>query len=336
MLISIIGGLLGYILAVPLGEMLGAMIAVIIVSRFKPDLIMPQKLLIGIQLILGINIGNLIQTDNLFSGLSTSVFLGLFICMLLQISVGFIWLYHREGWNKLDSFLGAVPGALTTILAITSSASKPSQRIIFIHSIRLVFLMIIAGMIGMLNQSNINSNPQLLNDILFTNYWNLLFLLINCFVFGLIFGKLGIPAPFMITSIIISALANFQFPQFSFYIPKIFTLISMALLGGLIGTHMKGVTQQETRTGIKSGLIVTSLSLCITFIIAGLFSYLLNIPFSVLLLSWVPGSLEAMSAVAILLNLEPAFVAFNHMIRLTILNLVPFLFAKLLTDKKLN
>ncbi|MGT0149020.1 AbrB family transcriptional regulator [Vibrio metschnikovii] len=57
-------------------------------------------------------------------------------------------------------------------------------------------------------------------------------------------------------------------------------------------------------------------------------AHLLGMSWLVLLLSWVPGSVEAMTAVALLLGLEPAFVMVNHAIRLLLLYTMPALFKK--------
>lgn len=75
-------------------------------------------------------------------------------------------------------------------------------------------------------------------------------------------------------------------------------------------------------------MIVTLIGLMVAVGVSWLAAHLLDISWLVLLLSWVPGSVEAMTAVALLLGLEPAFVMVNHAIRLLLLYTMPALFKK--------
>lgn len=71
-------------------------------------------------------------------------------------------------------------------------------------------------------------------------------------------------------------------------------------------------------------MIVTLIGLMVAVGVSWLAAHLLDMS----LLSWVPGSVEAMTAVALLLGLEPAFVMVNHAIRLLLLYTMPALFKK--------
>ena len=75
-------------------------------------------------------------------------------------------------------------------------------------------------------------------------------------------------------------------------------------------------------------MIITLLAVLVTYLFALLFSYITGLEWTILLLAWLPGSVEAMVAVALLLNLEAAFVAINHVMRLLVLFFLPLIFKK--------
>lgn len=334
-MVALLGGLIGYLTHIPIGEMLGAMISILIVGRMYPKLHFPKQTLTLVQIILGISIGSIINVNDWFSSLSIGVLIGLLCCVSSQIFIGYFWLTKRCGWNHSEGLLGAVPGALAAIVAMTDAQEKPSYRVIFTHSIRLIFLMVLASIIAVFNQATTNAPHDLLSQLQEASYLIIIVISIAAFISGLLLDKIGIPAPFILTAMLITASLNTTLPQYTYHMPELFLLMSTALIGGIIGLRMKGITWQETIDSIRSGVMVTLLSCSVTLIMAFIFSQWLNISFSVLALSWVPGSLESMTAVALLLGLEPAFVMMNHIIRLTLLYLLPaFLGRSLMSENK--
>ncbi|WP_338328191.1 AbrB family transcriptional regulator [Vibrio aestuarianus] len=73
---------------------------------------------------------------------------GLVTCMFAQVSVSYLWLHKKEQWSKMDSLLGSVPGAMAAVLALNEAQPIPSSKVIFTHTIRLVALIILAGIIA--------------------------------------------------------------------------------------------------------------------------------------------------------------------------------------------
>lgn len=78
--------------------------------------------------------------------------------------------------------------------------------------------------------------------------------------------------------------------------------------------------------------MVTMIGLLVAVGVSGVFSILIDKSWVVLLLSWVPGSVEAMTAVALLLGMEPAFVMINHALRLLLLYSLPAMLKKQLEE----
>jgi uncharacterized protein len=109
-------------------------------------------------------------------------------------------------------------------------------------------------------------------------------------------------------------------------IPLILVKFSLALLGVMIGSRLAVTTFRQAMSYARAGFIVTSIGLMISLIFALCWSELTNLNWLILLLAWVPGSVEAMTAVALLLGLEPAFVMVNHSLRILLLYTLPVIF----------
>ncbi|MFC5077416.1 Putative ammonia monooxygenase [Vibrio thalassae] len=319
-IVGFIGSLLGALLPIPLGELFGAALFVVVYLRVsKLDIKLPSAVLTTIQIILGLSIGITAHTHDLVESFSFPLFLGLILCMLSQTTVNFFWLYKREQWTPFESLLGAIPGAMAAILVISEEQEKPSPKIIFSHSIRLLLLVVLAGVVATTGEGT----SQLSQTVSLVQLPYLALLAALSLLLGKVVGKIGIPAPYLLTSLVVAAIFNAQFSALHLMVPELFIMIATAILGVLIGTRLAPTSLKEALEYSRAGFIVTTLGVSVTIIYALLFNYMTGTDWEVLLLAWVPGSVEAMTAVALLLGLEPAFVAINHVMRLMMLYMMP-------------
>lgn len=318
--VGLFGALLGSQLPIPLAELFAAALAVVAYLRLtKKNLSLPTAVLTTIQIILGVSIGITVQLSELIDSFSMPLFVGLILCMLSQTSVNFVWLYKKEKWTPFESLLGAIPGAMAAILMISEEQQKPSPKIIFSHSIRLLLLVVLAGFIATTG----DGTSQLSQTLSPSQIPHLALLALASYLLGKAVGKIGVPAPFLLTSLMVAALYNAQFPTLQLVIPESLIMVATAILGVLIGARLAPTTLKQALEYSKAGFIVTLLGVSVTVFYAWLFSSLTGTDWEVLLLAWVPGSVEAMTAVALLLGLEPAFVAINHVMRLMMLYMMP-------------
>ncbi|WP_201284393.1 AbrB family transcriptional regulator, partial [Klebsiella pneumoniae] len=97
-------------------------------------------------------------------------------------------------------------------------------------------------------------------------------------------------------------------------------------------SRIADTTLREAMAYSRAGVMVTMIGLLVAVGVSGVFSILIDKSWVVLLLSWVPGSVEAMTAVALLLGMEPAFVMINHALRLLLLYSLPAMLKKQLEE----
>ncbi|EOW2077177.1 AbrB family transcriptional regulator [Vibrio mimicus] len=319
----------GTLLSIPLSEMFIAA-GLIIVLHKKRFLTIhtPKWLLLFVQIVLGISVGATISLTELGATLTVPVIIGLVCCLTLQIISSYLWLTKREGWTPFESLLGAVPGAMAAILVISESSQKPSTKVVYSHSVRLMILTLLALLIS-------NSAPDAVpvEGRLTAYAWLIFFTLA---LVSLLLGKastlLGIPAPYMLAALLITASFNSFSTGIEMQLPKWMVLFATALLGILIGSRIADTTLREAMAYSRAGFMVTMIGLLVAVGVSGVFSILLDKSWVVLLLAWVPGSVEAMTAVALLLGMEPAFVMINHALRLLLLYSLPAMLKKHLEE----
>ncbi|HGH6015815.1 TPA: AbrB family transcriptional regulator [Vibrio mimicus] len=321
----------GTLLSIPLSEMFIAA-GLIIVLHKKRFLTIhtPKWLLLFVQIVLGISVGATISLTELGTTLTMPVIVGLVCCLTLQIISSYLWLTKREGWTPFESLLGAVPGAMAAILVISESSQKPSTKVVYSHSVRLMILTLLALLIS-------NSAPDAVPvEGSLTAYAWLIFFTLS--LVSLLLGKastlLGIPAPYMLAALLVTASFNSFSTGIEMQLPKWMVLFATALLGILIGSRIADTTLREAIAYSRAGFMVTMIGLFVAVGVSGVFSILLDKSWVVLLLAWVPGSVEAMTAVALLLGMEPAFVMINHALRLLLLYSLPAMLKKQLEELK--
>ncbi|MBJ3679022.1 AbrB family transcriptional regulator, partial [Salmonella enterica subsp. enterica serovar Hvittingfoss] len=168
--------------------------------RFKWQLSVPKHTLTFIQLTLGTSVGLMFNQVHLGSADNLVLLLIiLVICLAIQFVVSFLWFHRHIGWTKEEAMLGAVPGAMAAILALTDHTKTPPQKIVISHTIRLIVLIIMAGFIVGSDKATLTefTLPEM---TLLSSMWLLLIVALGL-VSGLLLQKIHFPAPFMLTSL---------------------------------------------------------------------------------------------------------------------------------------
>lgn len=317
---AVIGGGLTY-LGVPLALMFGPIIAVIIFHRFGISFAIPKHTISFVQVTLGTSVGlmfnqvSLNEADNLFL-----LLLMLVVCLAVQFSFSFFWFYRKVGWTKQEAMLGSVPGAMAAILALTDHTHTPPQKIVISHTIRLIILILLAGIVV-----GSDGDPQPVIEFpsltLTATMWLLLIVAVGV-IAGLILQRFRVPAPYMLTSLAAATLIQ-SWVDIPLNFPLMLTELSMVLIGMNIGNHFVVFPLSSLIKNIYSSAQVVVINIILTFLITVFAAWLTGYDISVLLLAWAPGSMEAMTFAAITMNLDAGFVMSNHIIRMVIIQSIP-------------
>lgn len=273
-----------------------------------------------IQVTLGIATGLMFEAWDSATASALLPSLGvLLICLTVQIALAGWWLTRGAGWNRTDALLAVYPGALAAVFDLLES-EKASSKVIIVHLMRLLLITVLVSFL-IPGQSAIAVAD---GDPLTTGM-----ALTACAVIALsvLLGRLllviGVPAPFMLTAIIITAvfvksgwLRGFQMPDWSLNLAAL-------ILGVRIGSRFQGLGFTELARHGRTALVSVGLMIVVASVFAEVAArWLDNDPLS-LWLAYMPGAIETIAIVAFGGGLNVVFILTHHLSRMVLLHFAP-------------
>jgi hypothetical protein len=307
-------------LGVPNGLLLGAIMATLVVCRIYPQGEPPPLSLPFVQLTLGFSIGLMFRSWSwdYAVGILPSLAL-LMACLAAQVTAGYTWLHRRCGWSRLDALLAAYPGAMAAVLDLLDRRSA-SPKVVLVHLMRLLLLTLVASLLVR------EAAPALpLTSPTVATWGAALAVVALSALFGHGLGRVGVPAPFMVTCIVLTAVATRAGFLAGFVVPGFVLDAAVVALGLLITIKFRELSLAEAVRSARSGLTAVVLAFIVTAVFAGIGSLALGIAFPLLALSYVPGAVESVAVVALAAQLDVAFIITHHLLRLFVVHLAPLL-----------
>lgn len=318
------------LLGLPLAYMFGAIAAVIIAYRFRVNIEAPKQSLTVVQIVLGGAVGLMVkelQGEEVWDIFLLLPFL--LVCLMLQFVIGYLWFNRKMGWSREESMLGAVPGAMAAVLALTEHTQTQPQKIVISHTIRLVVLIIIASVIVGLNPSPATnlitervSYPYAINAHTFSVMGWLSVIAVGGYWLGRLLERIHVPAPYMLTSLVVAALVHLL-SDTTLVMPDFLNALSMALIGMRIGVSFTSFPLSMLINNIWSSIQAVFISLIVTILVALVTAKIMDYPIDLLILAWAPGSMEAMLFAAIAMKVNVGIVMSSHIIRMSLLHIIP-------------
>ncbi len=133
------------------------------------------------------------------------------------------------------------------------------------------------------------------------------------------------PAAYLIGGMVVSTLTHVT-GWVEGVMPNWIIIPSFVIMGSLIGTRFNQVSFGMIKLILLPAAVYSVFSLSVAALAASFVFYFSDLAFAQLLIAFAPGGVEAMIAMALLLNVDPTFVAAHHIMRLFILAaLLPYL-----------
>ncbi|WP_460164028.1 AbrB family transcriptional regulator [Pseudomonas sp. S2_F03] len=224
---------------IPHGLLLGSILATAVIAsrfRFSPTV----RFSLGyVQLVLGIATGLMFTAWDSQTVAAMLPSLGLMLlCLVVQSTVAGFSLLKVAGWNRKDTLLAVYPGALAAVFDLLES-ERASSKVIVVHLVRLLSITLLVSFCipGQTHLAIAQSSPLDMSMAL-----TLLSLIAMCLLLGRLLLNVGVPAPFMLTAIVLTGvyvklgyLHGFQMPAWS-------VDSAAVLLGVLIGSKFKDIS----------------------------------------------------------------------------------------------
>lgn len=319
--LGVLGGLLFAMLRLPLPWMLGPLLANLVAQGVGVRVFIPQGFRSASHVVLGLVLGATFSPEVLtriqewpFSLAGLGVF-------TILATAGSTWFYRNRGLDPVTALFAATPGVMAGMIVMGAEAGGDERRIALIQSLRVAMVVVAvpplvtalsgAGAVG--PAQNPTTGP--------TAGWDLLLLFGVAAAVTWCTVRLRLPSAYIIGTMVASAVMHIG-GWVTTPLPDFALDATLLVLGASIGTRFAGVTWRDVVRIFFLTLAVVSALLVCSLLGAMAFHQLLGLDFWAALLAFAPGGVAEMCAIALALNIDPAFVAFHHLFRIALIVLL--------------
>ncbi|PIF48036.1 hypothetical protein CLU80_0264 [Pseudomonas sp. 29] len=276
-----------------------------------------------IQVTLGIATGLMFEA---WDGATASTMLPslgvLLICLTVQIALAGWWLTRGAGWNRTDALLAVYPGALAAVFDLLES-EKASSKVIIVHLMRLLLITVLVSFLipGQAAAVAVADGDPLTTGMALTAF--------SVIALSVLLGRLllviGVPAPFMLTAIIITAVFVKSGWLHGFHMPDWSLNLAALILGVRIGSRFQGLGFAELTRHGRTALVSVGLMIVVAAVFAEVAARWLGSDPLSLWLAYMPGAIETIAIVAFGGGLNVVFILTHHLSRMVLLHFAPAL-----------
>lgn len=241
------------------------------------------------------------------------------ILVLMMMSGSILILKKFFKMNLMTAFLATSPGALPFAIALADQKDTNMMDVIILQALRLLLITIsfpvivdLAGLQGNFSQGHVN---QILS------YLQAASVVLASLGLGWFLEKLRMPAGYMVAGMIVSASLH-SYDVVQGQMPWAMTAFAFLILGGLIAQRFEAVSWSHLKRLLLAMAAVNLFTFSLSVSVALILSTWLDLPFGQLWVSYMPGGVETMAALALILDYDPAFVATHHITRLFFLFMI--------------
>jgi uncharacterized protein len=318
--IGFAGAQIFQVLHLPLPWFLGSLLACMAAAVAGVPYTRPDFLGVPMRAVLGVAVGTGF-TPAIFNRLGEmSLSLALLVpWMALIMATGVPFFRRFAGFDTKTAFFASVPGGLTDMVSMAESAGANTRAVTLIQLTRIVLIVFALpfwlqwhggfdiasrALSGRMHVWDLNlADIAILTALGVSGWW--------------IADRIGLAGPAIVGPMILSGLAHASGLTAARMPFEIMTLAQITL-GVLLGSQFRGLTWTEFRTTLVWGIAFSiGLILASAAVTLGV-ARLTGAPIHPLLLGYAPGGQAELNLVAYTLNLDVAFVALHHLVRLAI------------------
>ncbi len=323
--LAALGGTALGLAGLPAGWLSGAILAVSIAALAGRPVFVPDPFAKVVFVLLGVTLGAAVTPETIATMATWPLSLVALVIAMTAItaaSAGYLRIVH--GWDRVSALLGAAPGALGQALLLADDAGVNVRAVAMVQTVRL-FVLIIAlpalfalfGASGVLpTRTMTGSLPRLLAEGAI--------LLAACVAAAALAFRYRLPGGLIVGSMIASAVLHGA-GWVSVVMPAPVIIASLVAMGALIGTRLGGADLRQLARLSLAGLGSLAAGTLVACVLAVLAATLLSLRVSDMVIAYAPGGMEAMTILAFVLHLDPAFVGVHQLARFLFVSLtLPF------------
>lgn len=332
-LITLVAGFGGaaaaFYAGLPAAALIGSTVAVTIGSLCKVTCTLPAGFRAVAFSIIGSSLGSSLTREFISQAIHwpLSLFI-LTICVVTILTTCSLALMRAFNHSADTAILSTSPGAFAYSMSIASEGVGDVRSIVVIQSVRLLLIIALLPFILDYFSGNAESSPvEPAVESMSAVDFSIIFLL--TLVLGRLLEKVRVPAGYLLAGTVVSGTAHLL-GLVAGRPSEAVLFVGFSITGTIVGARFSTISLVELRRLLKASLMVVGLSTSIAAVFAALVSMLLSMSYGQVFVAFAPGGVEAMAAMALALDFDPAFVAVHHLYRIMLLIFTLPLFLKII------
>ena len=300
----------------PAAALLGSAVAVTAVALLRLQPSVPAPLRDLAFCVIGVTLGAGVSPD-ILSDIArwpiSILMLAVTVFCVLGASAVFLRIVYRP--DPATAMLATSPGALSYTLALATEYGADVRFVMVMQSMRLLLITVfLPPLIGLSGPVAVAGS----GNLAVLGYFVGAVLLVLSYAAGWALTRLRVPAPYLLSSLIVSSAAH-GLGLVEGRLHDTVTLAGFIMIGAVIGGRFAGIRLAELRRLALAGAGSTVIAVLVALAGAMLVSRLLDLPFGQVWVSFAPGGVEGMSSIALALGYDPVYVATHHVVRILLL-----------------
>ena len=317
--VGAIGGAVFALIGVPLAWMLGPMVVNIVASVRGAPVLVPHNVRVVTLCVIGVFLGGSFSPDLLSRAGEWAVSLSLMIVFIPLITIIASYYYRRfAAFDPPTAMFSGAPGTLTAMVIIGGESGADERMIALTQGLRVVIVVFLMPMIVTLATATGPASASFLPEG-GPFVWSDGLMLLAAAIVGFSLARVfNLPASAMTGAMLASATLYLS-GLVSWRPPDAALWVCLWVLGSAIGSRFSTVTAQTFFRVSRHAVAATALVIGVSAVFAWAVSGITGAAFLTTLLSFTPGGVAEMCLIAIAFDIDPAFVAVHHLVRIAIL-----------------
>lgn len=298
----------------PLGWLVGAMLAMIAASLARLPAVQPTRVLPFVKGAVGTMLGASIP-----AGLAQSFanwwpsLLCMFAVMLLGGCLNFAALRRVFGFPRMDAALCAMPGGISEMILLGEQAGADQRRVAIVHALRIALsilvIPILAGLVFGITVGSSGDLPPVHMSLADWLWFGL------CVMSGVAADRwTRLPIPLILVPLFVSAALHLT-SMSAFHVPPAIAIAIQVMIGINVGARFLGISPYALAHVALAACMVVAVQMGLAVVAAVAMASTGHWDALALMLAYAPGGLAEMSLIAVTMGREVAFVVFHHILR---------------------